>query len=234
MPKIKIAIVGEFNAASRSQVLLNQSLDWMQKENEFEYEWVDTTRIKDEGDKIFEQYYGIWSAPGSPFKSLEGSLSAIRYAREKNIPHLGTCGGFQHTIIEFARNVLGIVDAQHEEYDNASSMLIINRLACSLSGKTMNINIGEGTQAFKCYNKVQTIEDYFCNFGINPKYRNILENSILKISGTDQDNEIRIIEIPKNDFFVATLFVPQTRATKEQPHPIIKEFVEECIKRGRT
>jgi CTP synthase (UTP-ammonia lyase) len=232
MNNVKIAIIGEFNPAFKSQVLLNQSLNWLQGENNFGYEWVNTTEVNDKGDELLDQYSGIWSAPGSPFKSLKGALSAIQYAREKNIPHLGTCGGFQHTIIEFARNVLGIVDAQHEEYDSVSSMLIINRLACSLSGKTMNININEGTQAFKCYNTPQTIEDYFCNFGINPVYRNIFENSNLKVSGFDQDNEIRIVEIPKNDFFIATLFVPQTRATKVQPHPIIKGFIEACFRRG--
>jgi CTP synthase (UTP-ammonia lyase) len=230
MTKAKIAIVGDFNSTLRSHILLNQSLNWLQEKNEFRYEWLETTQVKDEGHRLLDQYRGIWSAPGGPFKSLEGALTAIRYARERNIPHLGTCGGFQHTIIEIARNVLGITNAQHEEYESTSQLLIINRMACSLSGKTMAIKIEEKSQAFKCYKKAQAMEDYFCNFGINPNYRDKLEHTILKISGIDQDNEIRIMEIPKNDFFIATLFVPQTKATKEKPHPIIKSFIEECIK----
>jgi CTP synthase (UTP-ammonia lyase) len=231
MTKAKIAIVGDFDQTKKSHALLNQSLDWLGETHEFSYEWLDTERVEKENGKLLDRYCGIWSAPGSPFKSLEGALTAIRHARENNIPHLGTCGGFQHTIIEIARNVLGIGHAGHEEYDAMSQQLIISRLACSLSGKTMSVTIKEKSQAFECYKQSQVTENYYCNFGINPDYRDQLEHSILKISGVDQDNDIRIFEIPGDDFFICTLFVPQTRATREQPHPIIKRFVEACIKK---
>ncbi len=231
MERKVIGIVGEFNPELKSHKALNQSLEWLKKDNNFEYDWIDTLSVEKEGVKILKKYSGIWSASGSPFKSLNGALDAIKYARIQDVPHLGTCGGFQHTIIEFARNVLGIKEAQHEEYDNNSSFLFISKLSCSLAGKTMSIEVKQGTKAFKCYKQNESIEDYHCNFGINPKFRDRLIDSDLSISGIDQDGEIRIIEIPKNTFFVATLFVPQTRAVENKPHPIIKEFVEECIKK---
>lgn len=222
----KIAIVGEFQPQNKTHQLLNLSLDWLNHRGEFTYEWLDTDRVEMEGKALLRGYSGIWSAPGSPFKSLEGALEAIRVARANNIPHLGTCAGFQHTIVEFARNVLGHPGAQHEEYDGDASELFISRLSCSLRGKTMSLRILEGSLAYECYGTNETTEDYYCNFGINPKFRSTLVHPSLKISGLDQENEIRIIEIPGNDFFLATLFVPQSKATQQSPHPVIRRFIE--------
>ena len=229
--KIKIGILGEYSPNFKPHTSLNQSLEWLRDTYDFDYRWITTESVEKQGNAILRQFSGIWSAPGSPFKSLDGAVEAIKYARINNIPHLGTCAGFQHTIIEFARNVLGIRKAQHEEYDTNSSLLFISKLACSLAGKAMTIKIIEKTKAFNCYKKNESIEDYHCNFGINPKFNGMLIHPDLKISGIDQDGEIRIIESPKNDFFIATLFVPQSRATMKEPHPIIKGFIEACMKR---
>ncbi len=228
---ITIGIVGEFQPQNTTHQLLDSSLDWLNGKGEFTYEWIDTDRIAREGESLLRNYTGFWSAPGSPFRSLDGALDAIRFARVNNIPHLGTCAGFQHAIIEFARNVLGHEGAQHEEYESSSSELFISRLACSLVGKTMTVRVLDGTIARQCYGTGETTEDYYCNFGINPEFRSKLDHPDLRISGLDQDGEIRIIEIPTNDFFVATLFVPQSRSTAERPHPLIRRFVERTLQR---
>jgi CTP synthase (UTP-ammonia lyase) len=228
-----IGIIGEFNPANKTHRALNQSLEWLKETAEFEYRWIDTLSVHKEGERLLGQLTGIWSAPGSPFKSLEGALEAIRFAGENNIPHLGTCAGFQHAIIEFARNVLQIPGAQHEEYDSNSSKLFISRLACSLVGSSMTVHVKEGTKAYQCYGRSEATEDYYCNFGINPDFKAMLVHPALNISGVDQDGEIRIIEIPENNFFVATLFVPQSRGTREFPHPIISAFVRESTRRRR-
>jgi CTP synthase (UTP-ammonia lyase) len=226
--KVKIAIVGEFHKDFIPHASLNHSLDYLSQESTYsiEYNWIDTSTLEDNVQEVLFKYHGIWSAPGSPFKSLEGAVNAIQYAHEKNIPHLGTCAGFQHTVIEIARNMLGYEEAQHEEYNSASSQLFVNKLVCSLAGKTMKIQIKEETQAFRWYGKKETEENYYCNFGINPEFEEKLTHPELIISGVDNDGEIRIIEIKENCFFIATLFVPQSKATKENPHPIIKGFVD--------
>lgn len=226
-----IAIVGEFTQDSKSQVFLNQALSDIKKRYgyDFGFEWVDTAKVEAEKENLLKNYSGIWSAPGGKFNSLEGALLAIKYARENNIPHLGTCGGFQHTILEFARNVLGIKDAQHEEYDPNASTLFITKLACSLAGQRLKITVKKDTRAFACYNKTEIEEDYYCSFGINPAFREQLNRSDLIISGVDTDNEIRIFELPKHKFFMATLFVPQANSTFNQPHPIVLEFVKNCL-----
>ena len=231
MPK-KIAIIGEFYENFKPHTALNSSIEHVKQKLKLDisYEWIDTLKAEREGEKLFSEYAGFWSAPGSPFKSLNGAVSAIKYARENDIPHLGTCAGFQHTVIEFARNVLNIADAQHEEYTNDSTVLFINKLTCSLAGKRMKVDLVPGSIAYECYKTEKTKEDYYCNFGINPYFQDKLNHKDLKISGMDQDGEIRIIELPKNRFFLATLFVPQTNSTENMPHPLIERFIEECIK----
>lgn len=231
MMKKKIAIIGEFNSGFLSHTRLNDALEHVKTRYgyDFGYDWLDTPPVEKSSETLLTGYSGIWSAPGSPFLSLEGSLAAIAFARKNRVPHLGTCAGFQHTIIEFARNVLGEKEAQHEEYDPESDCLFISRLSCSLSGKEMQIYLKEGSLARSCYGKKEVIENYYCNFGINPQFKSRLVHPNLQISGVDQDGEIRIIEIPENPFFVATLFVPQTRSTPEHPHPLIKAFVEACL-----
>jgi CTP synthase (UTP-ammonia lyase) len=127
----------------------------------------------------------VWIAPGSPYQSLDGALAAIRFARERNVPLLGTCGGFQHVVLEWARNVLGIEDAAHEEYlpgtsehphpnplpvgEGARPRLFISRLACSLVGQTMQVRLVPGTLAAAAYGSLEAEEQYYCNFGINPE-----------------------------------------------------------------
>lgn len=229
--KKKIAIVGDYHANYPNHVKLNESLEHVKGKfgYDFDYEWVNTLTVEQKRDEVLKKYCGIWSAPGGPFLSLEGALYAITYARVNNIPHLGTCSGFQHTIIEFVRNVLGVKEAQHEEYDANSSTLYINRLACSLAGKKMKVFLKEGSIAYSCYNQNEISENYYCNFGINPQYENELNHPRLLISGVDENDKIRIFEMSENKFFVATLFVPQTNSTIEVPHPLIHEFVKACL-----
>jgi CTP synthase (UTP-ammonia lyase) len=169
--KPKIAVIGEYYDNFEPHASLKQSLDDLRGEYAFEYEWIDTERVDREKDRVLEKYSGIWSAPGSPFKSLEGALYAISFARLNDLPHLGTCAGFQHAVIELARNVLGIEDAQHEEYDAQSSTLFVNRLVCSLAGKTMDVYLKSGTLARRLYGLDKIKENYYCSFGINPALR---------------------------------------------------------------
>jgi CTP synthase (UTP-ammonia lyase) len=224
--KPKLGIVGEYYDNFDPHTSLNKALEYLDDEYDFDYEWIETERVEREKDQILKKYTGIWSAPGSPFKSLDGALYAITYARLNDIPHLGTCAGFQHAVIEIARNILGIEDAQHEEYDAQSSTLFVNKLVCSLAGKTMDVYLKSGTLAQKLYGLDETKENYYCNFGINHAFKPYLDHPQIAISGVDQDDEIRIIELPINKFFLISLFVPQTKSVPGSPHPLIKGFVK--------
>jgi CTP synthase (UTP-ammonia lyase) len=229
--KSKIAVIGEYYDSFEPHTSLNHALDNLRGQYSFDYEWLETTTVEEEKDALLSQYTGVWSAPGSPFKSLDGALYAISYARSNGVPHLGTCAGFQHAMIDIARNVLGIEEAQHEEYDTQASRLFISKLVCSLAGKTMDVHIKHGTLTQRLYGLATTKETYYCNFAINPEFRDSLDHPQVTVSGTDQDNEIRIIELKDHEFFIVTLFVPQTSSRPGAPHPLIQGFVDaSCTK----
>ena len=165
----------------------------------------------------------IWCAPGSPYRSLDGALAALRHGREEGIPTLGTCGGCQHMLLEFARNVLGFADAQHAEYDPYASRLFVTPLTCEVAGRTMDVKLDPASRLYGGELEVQ--EQYYCNFGLNDDYRAQLEDGGLKITGVDADGDARVFELADHPFYVATLFVPQMRSEPGRPHPVVTQFV---------
>jgi CTP synthase (UTP-ammonia lyase) len=181
--------------------------------------------------EALDGYAGLWIAPGSPYRDIDGALRAIRYAREADIPVLGTCGGFQHMVLELARNVLGFADAAHAEYDPYASRLFVTALSCSLVGQTMTVKLRPGTRAASLYPETTTTERYYCNFGLAAEHVDQLVGAGVVVSGTDQDGEPRIIELPDKRFFVGTLFVPQSSSSPTAPHPIVVGFVTATARR---
>jgi CTP synthase (UTP-ammonia lyase) len=191
-------------------------------------EWVSTAAID---QALFERFDALWVAPGSPYKDLDQTLWAIREARERGVPCLGTCGGFQHMVLEYARNVLGFRDAQHAEYDPYASRLFVTRLACSLAGREMRLTFAPGSRVAAIYGASAATEAYYCDFGVDPEYVPLLGRGPLRITGADAEGEARVIELPSHPFFLGTLFVPQTRSTSERPHPLVTAFVEAAAAR---
>jgi CTP synthase (UTP-ammonia lyase) len=165
----------------------------------------------------------IWCAPGSPYRSLEGALAALRHGREHGVPTLGTCGGCQHMLLEFGRSVLGIADAQHAEYDPYASRLFVTPLTCEIAGRTMHVTLDPASRLYGGVTEVQ--EQYYCNFGLNPEYRAQLDAAGFRITGVDADGDARVFELDDHPFYVATLFVPQMRSEPVRPHPVVTEFV---------
>jgi CTP synthase (UTP-ammonia lyase) len=145
-----IALLGEYTPTFPPHASTNAAIEHSRNllGGDIAARWVSTEDID---QKLFDQYAGIWIAPGSPYKSMEKILWAIHYARENKIPCFGTCGGFQHIVIEYARNVLGFKDAQHAEYDPYASSLFISQLACSLSGREMQLTFVPGSQVAAIY-----------------------------------------------------------------------------------
>jgi CTP synthase (UTP-ammonia lyase) len=168
---------------------------------------------------------GVWCTTGSPYRSLEGALRGIRLARERRIPFLGTCGGFQHAVLEHARNVLGLGDAAHAEYEGVEPDALIAPLACSLAGGTFEVEMQADSRVARCYGSTHAREQYYCSYGINPDYHATLLERGLPIVGIGDDGEPRILELPDHPFFVATLFVPQARSRSGAPHPLVAGFL---------
>jgi len=221
---IKLGIMGDFVASNATHIANNEALDHAAKQlgKAFQYEWVATERIEPEFETIIQSYQGLLIAPGSPYKSMSGVLKIIEYARTHQVPTLGTCGGFQHMIIEFARNVLGITDADHAESNPYASKLVINPLSCSLKGQQLEIEIIEkDSLVYSIFNTNTITENYYCNFGLNPVYQQQIHKAGFTMVAGDKHKEARIMELKGHPFFVATLFVPQVNSSYENPHPIL-------------
>ncbi|GII96148.1 CTP synthase C-terminal region-related (seleno)protein [Sinosporangium siamense] len=171
----------------------------------------------------------LWCAPGSPYLSLAGALAALRHGREHGVPTLGTCGGCQHMIIEYARNVLGYEDAQHAQYDPYASTLFISALACSLAGKTMPVTLLAGSRAAELYGGASAEEEYYCNFGLDPRRQGTLHDGGFTVTGVDGDGEARVLEVAGHPFYVGTVFVPQVRSRPGAPHPLVTGLLRAAL-----
>ena len=223
---MSIAIVGDHNPDNRTHVATDSAFAQLG----VDARWVPTPAVGDD-PSLLADYDGVLVAPGSPYVSMEGALSAIRYAREHDLPLVGTCGGFQHVVIEFARNVAGIRDADHAETNPQASELVCVPLACSLVGQQHQVLIEPSTLAAKLYQVVETVEPFFCSFGLNPSYQGALEHAGMTFTGFDKNREPRILELPKHRFFLATLYVPQAADRGPRPHPLLVGFVDACQRR---
>jgi CTP synthase (UTP-ammonia lyase) len=232
---MKLAIIGDFRKENATHKATNSaishSLDFLNAG--MEVDWVSTARIPAEFDQIVKEYQGFLISPGSPYASMEGVLNIIRFARENNIPTLGTCGGFQHMVIEFARNVLDIKDAEHAETNPYASRLLVTPLSCSLVGQSLEVHITDRTsKTYALMGRSSFTENYYCNFGLNPEYQDQIHRQGFHIVASDPDGEVRVLELAGHDFFIGTLFVPQANSRPEEPHLIVTGFLTEILGMG--
>jgi CTP synthase (UTP-ammonia lyase) len=174
----------------------------------------------------------IWLAPGSPYDSQAGAIAAVRTARELGIPFLGTCGGFQHALLEYARNVCGLTGAEHAEVMPDAAEHLIIALDCSLTGHEEAVMVVPGTLAASITGPGRHTERYHCSYGLNPAYLDLLTGHGLRFSGFDDSGEVRIVELPGHPFFMGTLFQPELQGDGSQPHSVIRAFAAAALERA--
>jgi CTP synthase (UTP-ammonia lyase) len=228
-PRFRIAIIGDFDRGNESHLATNACIAHCSDHLglKIDHRWIGTDEVTPACG--LQDFSGFWIGPGSPYRSMEGALLAIQIARENRIPLLGTCGGFQHIIIEYARSILGIADADHEESAPHAPNLFISRLACSLVGRSMTVSIKPGSLAARSYGRTISQERYLCNFGVNPEILPLLRSGDLQITGSDDEGEARVVELTGHPFFLGTLFLPQLSSTPEAPHPLVAAFLKHCM-----
>jgi len=224
---IRIALVGDHNPEVTAHVAIPQALKLAANGSAraVELAWMATPRFTTKTDERLSPFDAIWCVPNSPYASMDGALCAIRFARESGRPFLGTCGGFQHAVIEYARNALGFHEADHAESNPASALPLISRLACSLARTQGTIQLTPGSQLARIYGRTEIAENYHCNFGLNPRLESMLDDRKLIISGRDENGEVRSVELAGHPFFIATLFQPEQSASAGVAHPLICSFV---------
>ena len=245
---VRIAILGDFNADFRSHHATNDALEHAARKLgiRVEQQWLATPSLnKPEAEKTLEGFDGIWASPGSPYKSFDGMLKGIEFARRRDWPFLGTCGGFQYAFIEFARHVLDIKDADSAENNSGSNNVVIHPVACAvpdrkgnspkLSGPVAEIRLRPGSylQSFYGKNQQTVTEEFFCNFEVNPDFEWMTMEAGFPIVARGPQGEIRAIESPTHRFYLGTLFQPQLSSTEKKPHPIVLAFVQAAADWGK-
>lgn len=221
---IKIGIIGDYDSERVSHIATNDALIHCGKalNIDVEIKWISTESLENNVEQQLKGFNGLFCAPGSPYNSLKGALNGIRFARENNYPFIGTCGGFQHAVIEYLVNKLNLGDLKNDE----EKSIFIAPLSCSLLGETSKILIDKDSNLYSYYDKEEIEERYNCNFGVNPEYEKLLHEDGFKIVGKALEGDARILELPNMRFYIATLFQPQLSSTSENPHRLIIEYLK--------
>ena len=216
--------------------------------------WIGAEKINSSNaEVIFSNIDGILVPGGFGERGIEGKIKAIRYARENKIPFLGICLGMQCAVIEFARNVAHLNNADSEEFHPEASCKIIHlakkwtkngkiieRDEKSEKGGTMRLGaypcqIKNGTKTYQTYNNELIYERHRHRYEFNNDYRKVLEEIGLTISGESPDGEfVEIIEVKHHPFFVGTQFHPEFKSRPLSPHPLILEFVKSAYEKRRV
>ncbi|HKQ59033.1 MAG TPA: hypothetical protein VJY35_14300 [Candidatus Eisenbacteria bacterium] len=168
---------------------------------------------------------GLWALPATPYASGAAAIAAIRHAREQGLPFLGTCGGYQHALLEYARNVLGLAAAAHAEEDPDAALLLIGRLSCDLVEVAGRIRLAPGSRLGAICGTLDLEERYHCRFGLDRRYRPHFDGSALHIVGEDPIGDSRAFELDGHPFFFGTAFQPERSALAGRDHPLIAAFV---------
>ena len=221
---VRIALVGDYHseAVAHQAIPPATELAAASLRVPVSAEWLPTESVT--SPTIFKNFDAIWVVPGSPYKNDSGAYKAITWARENNIPFLGSCGGFQYAVIEYARNVMGWQDAIHAETET-EGRVVIAPLSCSLVEKTGDIVIAPDSIIARAYGSLQTHEGYHCNFGVNPGFVTELKGFPLQITAWDSEGDVRGIELPGHKYFVATLFQSERAALRNALSPLVVELI---------
>jgi len=230
--RIQIGLVGDFDEKMYTHAALNDCISHCRPCLTFDLnaEWLSTERITQNFLKT-HPYNGFWLTPGSPYRNDDGVYSLIRWCRENDFPLLGTCGGFQYMLVEYARNVVGLSGAGHEETEPDVEHMIISKMRCSLKGREEKVSIPDRRSwLFGALQSETVTGRYYCSFGLNPTYIPKLDLPPLRFTAF-ADNEVRAFELTSHHLFVGTLFQPPLDCTAERPNPIAVEFLKRCSTR---
>ncbi|HEX7690501.1 MAG TPA: hypothetical protein VF453_22550 [Burkholderiaceae bacterium] len=221
---IRIAIVGDRDDAIAAHRAIPIALADVAAAHDLELavDWLATDAVGD--GRALARFDGLWCAPGSPYRSEDGALRAIAHARTTGTPFLGTCGGFQHALLEFARAVLGWDDATHAESEPGVGRAVIAPLECALVEASGFATLAPGSRIAKAYGATTAPTIYRCRYGLAPEFRAALTAGPLRATAEDERGALRAVELDDHPFFVATLWQPERAALALQPVPLAQAF----------
>ena len=240
---VKIALVGKYVELHDAYLSVASALKHAGYYNDAQVEigWIKAMDVKDKNvEELLSGYDGILVPGGFGERGSKGKMAAIRYARENNVPFLGICFGMQLACVEFAKDVLGLQDANTSEFDPQTPNPIIDLLRDQYSGIAMggtmrlglyDCGIKKDTLAYECYQSTEVKERHRHRYEFNNKYRASFEKAGMVFSGVNpQQNLVEIVELPQNDFFIASQFHPEFTSRPLHPNPLFREFIAHSIK----
>ncbi|OLF11362.1 CTP synthase C-terminal region-related (seleno)protein [Actinophytocola xanthii] len=218
----RLALVGDRSPAVRAHTRIPGLLDALARRERLVLDayWVPTEDAEQPG--ALDGFDAIWLVPGSPYRSEAGALTAVRTARERGVPFLGTCGGFQYAMVEYARHVCGLGGVEHAEVHPDAADPLIVPLSCSLVGHETVVTAVPGTLAERVLGTDRTVVRYHCAYGLGTAHLEVLAAHGLRFSGHDESGEVRMAELPDHPFFLATLFQPELAGDGTEPHPVVR------------
>lgn len=227
---LNIALVGDHDPqiTAHRAIPLALELAGTQTSHAIRLQWLATSLITD--NALLENFDGVWCVPGSPYQNEAGALHAIRFAREQRRPFLGTCGGFQHAVLEYARNMMGWTNAVHGETFPEAERALLTPLSCALVETIDSLQLEAGSRIAKAYGRQTAFEGYHCRFGVNPDFERDLLSQHLHAVARDSAGDLRAVELRDHPFFVATLFQPERAALEGRVPPLVRAFVEACAR----
>lgn len=239
--EINIAIVGKYVKLEDSYLSVAESLYHSGIENNVKVnvKYIDCETVtKENMHKILGGLDGIIIPGGFGKRGIEGKINTVQYARENKIPFLGICLGMQMAVVEFARNVLNLKDANSEEFDEKSKNQVIHIMNeqknIESKGGTMRLGkypciIKEGTLAKQVYKQEFIEERHRHRYEYNNEYKQELEKAGLICSGTSPDGKlVEIVEIKDHPYFIASQFHPEFKSRPNRPAPLFNNLVKAC------
>ncbi|MCL1470533.1 CTP synthase [Argonema antarcticum] len=240
--RIEIAIVGKYVRLSDAYLSMGEALRHAAIEFSLDLNvrWVNSEEIEVNGaQKYLEGVNGIVVPGGFGNRGVDGKIAAVKYARENNIPFLGLCLGMQCSVVEWARNLAGLEDANSAEFAPDTPNPVINLLPEQQDvvdlGGTMRLGLypcrlALNTLAYRLYQQEVIYERHRHRYEFNNAYRNLFLESGYAISGTSPDGRlVEIIELPNHPFFIATQFHPEFQSRPSTPHPLFKGFIQAAL-----
>jgi CTP synthase (UTP-ammonia lyase) len=224
---VRIALVGDFDPRAVAHRAIPVALELVGRSVRLAVagEWIGTDTIDARRVSGLERFQGIWCVPASPYRSTEGAIAAIRLARERSIPFLGTCGGFQHAVLECAEGLWGIERPKHAEIEPDAEEPVIAPLACALIEKGGRVRFGPGSKLASAYGRLSADEEYHCSYGLSTACRRRLAAGPLRATAWDEDGDVRAVELDGHPFFVGTLFQPERAALRNEAPPLVRAFI---------
>ncbi|MGJ0478953.1 CTP synthase C-terminal region-related (seleno)protein [Pantoea agglomerans] len=224
---LRLSLVGDYRADAVAHqaipLAIERAARWLNIS--VEAEWIATDQL-DQTDLTRSD--AVWVVPGSPYRNDAGVFETLRWARESGKPLLGSCGGFQYAVIEYARNVLGWHDASHAETDTGGRM-VIAPLSCSLVEQRGLVRFEASSRIAQAYGTLESDEGYHCNFGVNPDFIDALGDNTLRITAWDEAGDVRGVELPGHPFYVATLFQSERAALQDKASPLVIAWMQAAL-----